>query len=39
MFQTVDQLFSHAKVDHASLLDPMDLEMARAQVQDAALRM
>ncbi|OAF99384.1 uncharacterized protein CC84DRAFT_394084 [Paraphaeosphaeria sporulosa] len=39
IFQTVDQLYSHAKVEHASLLDTMDPETARAQVQDAALRM
>ncbi|KAK7178406.1 hypothetical protein PSPO01_15552, partial [Paraphaeosphaeria sporulosa] len=39
IFQAVDQLYSHAKVEHASLLDTMDPETAHAQVQDAALRM
>ncbi|KAL5434023.1 hypothetical protein PMIN06_011513 [Paraphaeosphaeria minitans] len=39
IFQTLDQLYSHAKVEHASLLDTMDPETARTQVQDASLRM
>lgn len=39
IFQSIDQLFSHAKVEHAPLLRGLDPERARAQVQDAALRM
>jgi hypothetical protein len=39
IFQTVDQLLSHAQVEHASLLDALDPDTARAQVRDAALRM
>jgi hypothetical protein len=39
IFQTTDQLFSHAKVEHASLVEAFDPKTARAQVRDAALRM
>ena len=30
IFQSVDQLFSHTKVEHASLLEALDPESARA---------
>ncbi|KAL5423574.1 hypothetical protein PMIN04_003839 [Paraphaeosphaeria minitans] len=39
MFQTVGQLYSHAKVEHTSLLDTMDPDTACAQLQRAALQM
>lgn len=39
IFQTLDQLFSHTKVEHASLVEVFDPKMAREQVRVAALRM
>lgn len=39
IFQTDDQLFDHAAVEHAPILHAMDPEQARAQLRDAALRM
>ncbi|KAF2743025.1 hypothetical protein M011DRAFT_411394 [Sporormia fimetaria CBS 119925] len=37
IFQTLDQLFSHAKVEHASDLPSMDPSRARAHLKAAAL--
>ena len=39
MFLTLDQLYSHVTIDHASFVEASDPELARAQVRDAALRM
>jgi hypothetical protein len=39
IFQSDDQLYDHATVEHASILDSLTLDQARAQVRDAALRM
>ncbi|KAF1967763.1 hypothetical protein BU23DRAFT_482364 [Bimuria novae-zelandiae CBS 107.79] len=39
IFQSVDQLLSHTRVEHPSLLEALHPEAARALVRDAALRM
>lgn len=39
IFQTDDQLYDHATVEHASILQSMAPDQARAQLRDAALRM
>ncbi|KAF2676676.1 hypothetical protein K458DRAFT_396712 [Lentithecium fluviatile CBS 122367] len=39
IFQTESQLFDHATVDHASIVQAMEPDQARAQLRDAALRM
>jgi hypothetical protein len=39
IFQTDDQLYDHATVEHASILQSMAPGQARAQLRDAALRM
>lgn len=39
MFLTLDQLYSHVTIDHASFVEASDPELARAQVRDAALRL
>jgi hypothetical protein len=41
IFQTVDQLFAHAKVDHAAVLQALQLDPARARahVMDASMKM
>ncbi|KAF1961918.1 hypothetical protein CC80DRAFT_199924 [Byssothecium circinans] len=38
IFQDIGQLYSHAQVEHASRFESMTPEQARAQLQDAALR-
>lgn len=38
IFQSENQLFSHVKVEHASLLQAVHPSHARAHVRDAALR-
>ena len=39
IFQTDDQLYDHATVEHGSILESMTPDEARAQLRDAALRM
>lgn len=39
IFQTADQLFSHATVEHAPVVQAMDPAQARAQVREAALKL
>lgn len=40
IFQTIDQLFDHAKVEHASLLQSMGKpNQARAQLRDEAMKL
>lgn len=39
IFQSDDQLYDHATVEHASILEAMAPDQARAQLRDAALRM
>ncbi|CAI6334507.1 unnamed protein product [Periconia digitata] len=38
IFQSIDQLFAHAKSDHAPRLTSLDPQHARAHLQEAALR-
>jgi hypothetical protein len=38
IFQSLDQLFNHAKVEHASLLKSLDTSGARALVREEALK-
>ncbi|KAF2715133.1 hypothetical protein K504DRAFT_367840 [Pleomassaria siparia CBS 279.74] len=39
IFQTTDQLFSHARTEHAAILKLMDPGQARVKVRNAALKM
>lgn len=39
IFQTEDQLYDHATLEHASILQTMPPDQARAQLLDAAGRM
>jgi hypothetical protein len=39
MFQSTDQLFDHAKTEHASELVKFSPEQARDEVRDAALKL
>jgi hypothetical protein len=38
IFQNIDQLYSHAKVEHASLLQGLDPARVRAQLKEEALK-
>jgi hypothetical protein len=39
IFQTSDQLFSHAQVEHAAILQTIDPNRARSHVLEEALKM
>jgi hypothetical protein len=39
IFQNIDQLFNHAKVEHASILQTMETGQARVQVRNAAMKL
>ena len=39
IFQNLDQLFSHAKVEHTAVVQAMEPSQARAQVRSAALEL
>ncbi|KAF2864714.1 hypothetical protein BDV95DRAFT_508584 [Massariosphaeria phaeospora] len=39
IFQTLEQLFSHAKAEHAAMLQAVEPAQARAQLRDAALKL
>ena len=39
VFKDVDQLFHHAKVEHASQIEGLDPRQARVQLKEAALKL
>ena len=39
IFQTVDQLFDHAKAEHTSDIEGIDPRQAREQLKEAALKL